>query len=162
MIKRICKICSKDFWIFKCRIKRKYSSKYCSIKCLHKGLKGQKRSKETKRKIGLGHKGMKFSKEQREKISKNHADFSGSKNPNWKDGRVKRNGYIFIYMPEHPFAHKKYVQEHHLVMEKMLGRYMKFKERAHHINRIKDDNRPENLKYFPNESKHQTGHCKKR
>ena len=81
----------------------------------------------------------------------------------WKGGRWKNNrGYILIYCPEHPFAILGgYIFEHRLVMEKFLGRYLKPKERVHHINRIKTDNRLKNLKLFPNDSKHKKDHYPK-
>jgi HNH endonuclease len=70
----------------------------------------------------------------------------GPESANWRGGRRKQNGYIFIYAPDHPRANAKAaVQEHILVMEKMLGRYLKPGEIVHHKNHVKDDNRPENL-----------------
>ena len=74
-------------------------------------------------------------------------DRKGKKHPSWKGGRnVIRNGYIEIYMPNHPAARGgKYVREHRLVMEKHLGRYLLPSEQVHHKNGIKDDNRLENL-----------------
>jgi hypothetical protein len=66
--------------------------------------------------------------------------------PNWKGGIKIRRGYVEIYMPNHPNARKKgYIPEHRLVMEKKLGRLLKSSELVHHINAVKDDNRPENL-----------------
>lgn len=66
---------------------------------------------------------------------------------NWRGGHRKlKTGYIYIYKPDHPNATKEgYVMEHRLVLEKKLGRYLKPSEIAHHINGIKDDNRPENI-----------------
>ena len=73
-------------------------------------------------------------------------DRLGEGNPAWRGGARKNGGYIYIYSPNHPFANKKrYVHEHRLVMERQLGRCLEPKERVHHINGIKNDNRFENL-----------------
>jgi len=79
----------------------------------------------------------------------------GENHPNWKGGKTINKGYVSIYLPSHPFAwHKKYIQEHRLVVEKHLGRYLTKKEVIHHINSIKNDNRPENLYLFDTNRKH--------
>ena len=73
---------------------------------------------------------------------------NGKNNPNWKGGKYKQNGNIFVKAPRnHPYAHKGYIQEHRLVMEQHLGRHLKPfpEEQVIHINRVKDDNRIENL-----------------
>lgn len=133
---------------------------------------GKKHSEETKRKIGDARRGKKLSLETRCKMRevrksyyKNNPDVieqrritwagennpmwgkRGEQSPNWKGGHTKQNGYIMIYKPNHPFAHKSgYVAEHRLVMEKHLGRYLESYEFVHHVNGIREDNRLENLK----------------
>jgi 5-methylcytosine-specific restriction endonuclease McrA len=99
------------------------------------GFAGKKHSEETKKKIGLKSVGRKA---------------------NWKTGKTKsKNGYIWIYMPDHPCAmHGKYVYEHRLIMEKAIGRFLEGEEEVHHVNGIKDDNRLENLELFENKSNH--------
>lgn len=76
-----------------------------------------------------------------------------------KNGRYKSNqGYILIYKPEHPYANSSQcVQEHRLVIEKYTGRYLTKDEVVHHKNRIKDDNRIENL-ILINKKKHAREH----
>lgn len=92
-------------------------------------------------------KGIKLSKEQREKISS--AKKGKFLKPSKYGGHQKkrRDGYIFIYLPSHKHSTKDgYVMEHILVMEEYLGRYLLANEVVHHINKVRDDNRIENLK----------------
>ena len=68
-----------------------------------------------------------------------------SNKKNYKGYSYNSNGYKIIFYPEHPNYKGDYVPEHRLVMEEHLGRYLTSDEVVHHINRIKDDNRIENL-----------------
>ncbi len=82
--------------------------------------------------------------------------FSGKNSSNWKGGKtITSIGYVLVRKPNHPFCNPNgYIFEHRLVMEKHIGRYLKPFEVVHHINKIKTDNRLENLKLFANHSKH--------
>lgn len=60
--------------------------------------------------------------------------------------RLNRYGYRYAYCPKHPCANKSgMVYEHRAVMSQVLGRPLKSNEVVHHKNRVRDDNRPENL-----------------
>lgn len=143
---------------------------------------GKKHSKEAKAKIGDGNKGKIISKEQREIASKNmtgNKNWVGKKhtketkekisksqmgenNNRWIGGRVKTGaGYIRIYSPDHPNKDNSgYVLEHRLVMEKDIGRYLCKEEVVHHENKIRNDNRIENLRLFESKGKHKKFHLK--
>lgn len=76
-------------------------------------------------------------------------------NPAWKGGRfVDHEGYVHIRIPSHPNAVQGSMREHRLVMEQMIGRYLDRDEVVHHVNGIRDDNRPENLQLFPSNASH--------
>lgn len=131
--------------------------------------KGSKHSEETKRKMSE----RRLSEEHKKKISKfmkgrHHSpktEFKkghnkGSNHPQWKEnGQIKHSaGYIYIRKPSHPFANERYVFEHRLIVEAQIGHYLAPENRVHHLNEIKDDNRPENLIAFISESAHQRFH----
>ena len=108
------------------------------LKKLHKESKGKHRSPATEIKKGQ----------------------TGKKSLAWKGGKHKHaSGYIWIYKPNHPFCGvRKNVFEHRLVVEFQIDRYLRPEETCHHLNKIKDDNRPENLMAFINKSAHTRFH----
>lgn len=120
------------------------------------------RSKEYKRKLSISLKGHKCSKKTKDKIAKKRKEYlcshpmpKGPNSPYFKGIQKHSLGYILIYQPSHPRADKKgYVKRSYLVVEKYLGRYLKPKEIVHHINKIVNDDRIENLKLFATNGKH--------
>ena len=70
-----------------------------------------------------------------------------------------RNGYEMIYKPVHHRADSTgCVYEHILVAEEKLGRELKDEECVHHLNEIRNDNRPENLIVFKTLADHTAFH----
>lgn len=73
----------------------------------------------------------------------------GEDSPSWKGGRRIEEGYVLIYLPDHPKAKSNgYVREHTVIMEKVLGRSLHKDENVHHKNGNKEDNRIENLELW--------------
>lgn len=69
-----------------------------------------------------------------------------SPRPKPKHTKRDRNGYVMVKAPNSPMAMRNgYVPEHRLVMAQVIGRALSKYENVHHINGIRDDNRPENL-----------------
>lgn len=77
-----------------------------------------------------------------------------------KEGRTVSNGYIVVKCIGHPAAHRNYVYEHRLVMEKSLGRHLTKIEVVHHIDGNKKNNNINNLKLFKDTKTHLSFHRK--
>ena len=105
-------------------------------------------------------KGKKLSKNHKRKLSISHLGKFGKQSSHWQNGEIKdKQGYVHIYMPSHPRAkHRRYVKRAVLTIEKKIGRYLLSFEHCHHINGIKDDDKPENLMAFTSNSAHRRFH----
>lgn len=75
---------------------------------------------------------------------------NGQKAINWKGGKHTRDGYVLIYRPNHPRCKGSgYIYEHIVVWEENHKRRLPEGWIIHHLNGIKDDNRPMNLVAYP-------------
>lgn len=72
-----------------------------------------------------------------------------------KGQKYTDQGYVLIYRPNHPGSDNRgYIKRAIVVMEEKLGRFLLPEEVTHHENKIKDDDKPENLQLFANNSEH--------
>lgn len=155
--------CSQCGVLFKSRKKGTYIPKFCSFDCYWENKKGKSSwnkgipcREETKKKLSEQRKGKHFSPDTEFTSER----MRGKKNNRWKGGKyVSYQGYVMILNPEHHRANTRgYVPEQILVAEKILGRLLEDSEVVHHLNHIKTDNRPKNLKIFANRSDHMKFH----
>jgi len=70
----------------------------------------------------------------------------GPQSHNWKGGRkIDKKGYVHILVEP---GTNRYRLEHHLVIERILGRNLLPHEEVHHKNGIRSDNRDDNLELW--------------
>lgn len=82
-----------------------------------------------------------------------------SADPLRRGGRkLDKHGYVLVRLPEHPHSRSGYVREHRLVMEEVLGRYLRPEEVVHHEDGDRQNNSPENLRLFATNADHLRHH----
>ena len=82
---------------------------------------------------------------------------SGPGHREWQGGRrLAKFGYVLVYAPLHPQANgsTSTVAEHRLVMEVVLGRYLRGEEVVHHRDNHPTHNWPSNLEVFASNGDH--------
>ena len=95
--------------------------------------------------MSAAQKGKLITEEQRKQISdRNSCNYNGLNG--YGHTKLHNGGYVIVYVPKHPKAHKDgYQMLHTVVMERAIGRYLEPNEVVHHINHDRKDNRLENL-----------------
>lgn len=79
----------------------------------------------------------------------------GQNHPRYKGQTFSTLGYVYRFIPQHPYANKDgCVMEHRLVMESVIGRYLLPEEVVHHRDGNRQNNTPDNLELFANQSEH--------
>ena len=81
-------------------------------------------------------------------LGKYHFHPSGPENPHWKGGTRTHNAGYIERRVSGAGRTSRYVLEHRLVMQRVLGRPLDSWEHVHHKNGDKHDNRPENLELW--------------
>ena len=144
-----CIICRKRFEMNAYAVEIGKKGKYCSRKCYCSDPKIKKqwvqRINKARKNMAGWNKGL--TQNDHPGIKRMADKMRGKNHYFWKGGKCKTGGYIKVKAYNHPDRDaQNYVREHRLVMEKILGRRLKSWEEIHHINGIKTDNRPKNLK----------------
>lgn len=152
----VCAQCSRSFEVFPCNKSRKY----CSAECrniAYKGVTKVSPNRQCKQCGAAFYASPSRSTAYCSSICY-HASTAGKPAHNKGTGKgyvITDRGYKKIKLPDHPRADKRgYVREHIVVMEQIIGRHLAPGETVHHKNKVRDDNRPENLELFSSHSDH--------
>ena len=118
-------------------------------------------TEESRRRVSEANRKRVYSEETREKMSKaKRCNYNGLNG--YGHTKMSSKGYVLVYCPDHPRARNDgYIGFHRVIVEREIGRYLTEDEVVHHINHVRDDNRPENLMLM-NKKEHMSMHMKER
>lgn len=155
-VEKICLQCSKTMMVAPSVIRRG-GGKYCSSICKANFLWG---NPEYRKHMSDAHRGQ-IPTNLRELTAYSKSDEGRKKNSERQLGKIPWNKGIGGYRDSNGYAFvigntKK--REHRDVVEKVIGRDLKEKEVVHHWNKVKKDNREENLCLFRSQSPHKRLH----
>ena len=95
----------------------------------------------------------------RSRLPRDYIAPTKSNHQNWKGGKtISTMGYVEIHAPNNNRRKGKYIFEHDLIAEIILGNPMPKKAVIHHVNEIKQDNRHCNLVICEGEGYHKLLH----
>lgn len=151
-----CPHCGKSFQRYKSRVTGNLA--FCTAECYWKssyrtesvGASNRQRNPDAQETRPCGTCGVDVTRY----ISTGQSTFYCSRACRWENHlhqkQTRVNGYVLVFVGKgEPGAGKSgHKLEHRMVMEQMLDRPLRDKENVHHINGIKDDNRPENLELW--------------
>ena len=134
-----CPVCHKVFSA------KSPDQKFCSTSCAGKGKRKQDYPKQCSncgKEIPFNYYGKVYcSDDCRRDGIRSHYDWRKTAKPSGAK-RQDKQGYVSVKIG------RQWRREHHVVMEQKLGRPLEKNERVHHINGIRNDNRPENLELW--------------
>lgn len=128
---------------------RTQGQKHCSGDCYHEAMK-KPQQRTCIYTAGGVHAFMARPSEKKQACGMFHAELARIKHPldrehNGKPAKLNVEGYVLIWEPEHPRSHQGWLREHIWVKEQELGESIPVEIEVHHVNRNRQDNRPENL-----------------
>ena len=81
-----------------------------------------------------------------EETMRGHLGKKKEQHPCWKGGKITdRDGYIRVWVPDHPWPRKGYMMEHVRIVELRIGRRLAPNECIHHNDHNRKNNSSDNL-----------------
>lgn len=138
-----CAICGKSF------MAKRSDAKTCSDECRRLDLNRRGRESEQRHRGRCISCGAEITRRSKRCVACNGPVGGDSRRAerscNWKGGRALSKGYVYLLVAPSERKGHRYRAEHIVVWERANGKTLPKGWAVHHLNGIKDDNRPENL-----------------